>query len=360
MSFDYQAKPFWSIIDSPELIQYKIRINNGFQDFASLDKYKFIVIDSWECDYPLPPLPEGVIILQFYCHYKFPLNNLPASLEVLYFEYYYDANPDNLANLPSNLYQLVFNFGCFTPLNYLPESLKILHLYQSHNQSSANIPIGLKVLSFSHDTFRNDEMIIYPPGLEVLDLSYYKAHSANDIHDSHSMNEYLEEIRLLEHRLNLENLPITLTTLVLPCINISNLHKVITRLINLEELHIPDCFPQMINTYPPNVKSIFMEYSYDYPLINIPASLTFLQLADCYSKPLDFLRNSNIEHLDLKYNKEISIIKFLPKSLKKLSIIETHTEFYQIKNKYPQLEIDKLPDYDYQEELIDSMRGELW
>jgi hypothetical protein len=111
----------------------------------------------------------------------------------------------------------------------------------------------------------------------------------------------------------------------------------------------------MITAYPPNIKSIFMDSVYDYPLVNLPASLTFLQIPDRYEKSLNFLRESNIEHLELN-NKNISIIDYLPKSLKKLTIIETHTELYRIMEEYPHIEIDKIPDWDYQEGILEDIR----
>lgn len=360
MSFNYLATPYYKI---PELNQAIIRIDDSFQDFPLLEKYKYIAIDSWNREYPLPPLPNGVIALEFNCMYSYPLNNLPNSLEVLYFEHYYDAKHEYLYNLPSNLYQLIFNFGCFAPLNYLPESLKVLHLCQSYNQSSANLPIGLKVLSFSHETFSDDEIIIYPPGLEILNLDNYKSYSTINIHDSndsHIMNEYLEEIRNLEHRLNFANLPVSLKILHLPRIKISNLNEVMLRLTNIEQLHISSDYPQLLSTYPPNIKSIYMNHSYDYELASLPASLTYLKIGIYYEQPLECLLNSNLEHLNLDDNKTISVIDYLPKSLRKLSILETHPELYKIMERYPELEIDKLLDWDYQESLIDYIKNCEW
>jgi hypothetical protein len=104
-----------------------------------------------------------------------------------------------------------------------------------------------------------------------------------------------------------------------------------------------------------------MANKYKYKLNNLPSSLKYISFSWEYNyDSLKAIANSNIEHIDLTENKNLSIINYLPKSLKKITIIETHTEFYRIKKQYPHIEINKLPDYDYQEEMIDTMRYELW
>ena len=153
------------------------------------------------------------------------------------------------------------------------------------------------------------------------------------------------------------NLPISLRILYLPEIFINDLDKILPRLINLEELHIPDNFSNSIVAYPPNLKKLYFVGTYEHELFNLPASLKYIQLVCYMHYSLKALLNSNVEHVNLYEDKYISIVHNLPKSLKKLSIIETHPELYQIEKMYHNIEIEKLPDYDFREEIISSMRS---
>jgi len=142
MSFNYSATSYAEIT---EIRKSRVVIYDEFQDFASLDKFLSITIDRWNRDYPLPSLPNNIIVLSM-GDYKFPLDNLPSSIEVLSFTSEYDYPLDNL---PINLYQLEFlNYDSEPiykhPINFLPESVKILKLNNAINQSSYNLPIKLK------------------------------------------------------------------------------------------------------------------------------------------------------------------------------------------------------------------------
>jgi hypothetical protein len=336
MSFNYLDIPYFEIL---ELKMFKIRIDNKFQDFASLDKYQYIVIDEWDRDYPLPPLPNGIIVLEILCSYKFPLNNLPQNIEVLsIWSDEYNQYKFPLDNLPTNLYHLEFN-GINTiikyekPINFLPESLKILNLYSISNQSSYNLPIKLKSLEFSSYTFTAEEIVDYPPELEKV-----------FIRDNSRVGHYIssqEKLEQLNKHFNLINLPLSIRILELPDIKISNLEGILKRLIHLEELYIPNFFENTILEYPPNLVKLYISGYYDikYKLVNLPASLKYISLG-IYSGSLDAVANSNIEHIELEYDTNLSIINHLPKSLKKLNIFETHNEFNRIKAEYPQLEIN--------------------
>jgi len=351
MSFNYSATSYTEIT---EIRKSRVVIYDEFQDFASLDKYLSITIGRWNRDYPLPSLPSSIIVLLFMGEYKFPLNNLPSSIEVLSFTREYDYPLDNL---PINLYQLEFlNYDSEPiykhPIHFIPESVKILNLNNAINQSSYNLPIKLKKLDFSNNTFK-DKIVIYPPELENLYL----------INDSSSTShqEDLEKLEKLEQYFNLINLPLSIRVMCLPDLNISNLEIILKRLINLESLFIPEGFNNPILEYPPNLVELhFMGY-YKYKLVNLPVSLKYI-LIGWYdnSLSLEAVANSNIEHIDLDENRHLSIINYLPKSLKKITIIETHTEFNTIKQQYPHLEINKIPDYDYHDAMIDDMRDESW
>jgi len=334
----------------------RITINDDFQDFVSLDKYTYVYIRYWNREYPLPTLPNNIIVLEISCNYEFSLNNLPSSIKVIILPSTYKYP---LANLPINLYQLEFNslynstastaiekHMYVNLIHFLPESVKILKIEDSINQSSYNLPIELKHLNFSSDTFL-DEVVNYPHTLEIAHISNKKKNITSV--ESDKLNNYF----------NLINLPLSLKSLQLPGCKILNLENILERLINLEELYIPYNFHNSIIKYPPNLVNLHIEDVYEYDLVNLPASLKYLSLG-WYNESLEAVKTSNIEHINLIDNKDISIIHFIPKSLKKITIIETHSELYRIREQYPHLEIIKLTDYDYQEELIDSMRSKMW
>jgi len=287
MSFNYLATSYTEIT---ELIQFRKIIYNEFQDFASLDKYLFITIGRWNRNYPLPSLPNSIIVLSVCGDYKFPLNNLPSSIEVLSFTREYDYPLDNL---PINLYQLEFvNYNSEPiykhPIHFIPESVKILNLNNAINQSSYNLPIKLKKLDFSNNTFK-DKIVIYPPELENLYL----------INDSSSTShqEDLEKLEKLEQYFNLINLPLSIRVMYLPNLNISNLEIILKRLIHLESLYIPHEFNYPILEYPPNLVELHFMGSYKYKLVNLPVSLKYISFG-LYdnSLSLEAVANSNITY----------------------------------------------------------------
>jgi len=347
MSFNYLETHYSEI---PEIKESRIRIDDKFQDFAYLDKYLYIIIEEWNRDYPLPSLPSNVKVFEFWCAYKFPLNNLPQNIEVLIFSWEHNEYKFPLENLPTNLYQLEFNSFCMKfiyskSMYFIPESVKILKFNNATNQLSNNLPIKLKQLEFSNDTF-TDDTVIYPPELKKLYLKNTSRITSQKDLDFEKLEKYF----------NLINLPESIRVLELPNIKISNIEIILKRLIHLEELIIPNHFDNVIIEYPPNLVELYIIGYYKFKLVNLPSSLKNISLG-WYDNSLEAVANSNIENMDLDDNKNLSIINYLPKSLKKLNIIETHIELYEIKAKYPLPEINILPDYDYREDYIDSMRG---
>lgn len=158
---------------------------------------------------------------------------------------------------------------------------------------------------------------------------------------------------------NLCELPLSIRILGLSNIKIFNLESILPRLIHLETLNIPDRADYQIMEYPPNLKKLYVDGVYEYKLVNLPSRLRIISLG-WYNDSLEEIVNSNIEHIDLYENMNLSVINNLPKSLKKITIIETHPELHKMKKLYPYLDIDILPDYDERERIIDSMRGDLW
>lgn len=349
MSFNYLETPFYEI---PELKESKLEIDDKLVSIPPLDKYLYLIIIEWNRDYPLPTLPNGIIALEVRCNYKFPLDNLPSSIEILSLNYAYQIP---LANLPVNLYLFQFDPLSFhitwkgkyknrTPLHMLPESLKMLDIRYLKNQSSYNLPVGLKYLQFSSETF-TDDIVCYPPELEYV-------------------NAYYDEIRVrtpeqLDTYFNFINLPLSLKTLILPNHDIYNIENILERLVYLEELHIPYQSDIQIHKYPPNLINLYYESVFSYKLINLPASLKYLYIPfynDCLE---EVASASNIEHLDLDENLELSIIHHIPKTLKKITLLETHPEVSKLKAQYPHIEIITILDSDYQNELLAVARREL-
>jgi len=346
MSFNYLEKSYSQIKELNESVCY---INNSFQDFTSLDKYLYIIINQWNRDYPLPSLPNSILVLQINCNYDFHLNNLPSSIEILIISCKY---PYPLDNLPLNLYQLeIYDVFCRITyeysLNNLPESIKILKINNTKNQLSYNLPIGIKQLDFTIKTFA-DNQVIYPSELEILNISEYVQYESNNY-----LTIQEEDIRL-ETYYNLLNLPITLRILYLPSIKISNIDIILKRLIHLEKLYIPFNFNNEILEFPPNLKYLYLDYGYNYKVVNLPSTLNFLSIGN-YTKSLEAIATSNIIHLETD-DKFIPLIEYLPTSLIKLSIIETHHQLNEIKKLYPKLEINTMLDLDYWESQIDYCR----
>jgi hypothetical protein len=327
MSYNYLDNSFYQIT---ELRDSHITIFENFEDFESLVDYKWITLRNWNKSYPLPSLPNNVLVLEILCDYIYPLNDLPLSIEVLIIEY---SLKYPLLNLPSSLYQLEFINHYQFNIDLLPESIKILNLSGCWNQISRNLLPRLKSLTITNNTF--NDRIVFPSNLEELNLSEYKINNYNEM-----------------NKLNMLELPITLKILYLPEINIVNtfnIDEVLFRLINLETLYTSKQSKNIITEFPSKLKKLILGNNFNQILVNIPDTLKYLELPYLYNQSLENLVNSKIEHIYLNDNTEISILKHIPKNLKKLSISESHNELFQVKNKYKNIEIEVLPDYDYQE-----------
>jgi hypothetical protein len=320
----------------------KVVIDKNFQDFDSLVNYKCIIIREWRRQYPLPPLPDNIILLELNCDYNFSLNNLPNSIRIIYIR---GKLLYPLGNLPNNLYKLYFNLEYSFPLDNIPESVKILNLCGCTNQSSLNLPVGLKELQFVEVTFDNDEVIAYPPTLEILDLQRFTL-----IYSDMDLEKSLEQLNLL-------NIPLSLRRLDLPSIELNNMDDILSRLVNLEELNVFYRTNTALNIFPPNLKRLFIGDGYQHDIINLPPSVTYVQIGSQFAGSLSFITDSNIEHLELDYNDTISIIDYkFPKTLKQITILETHYEIRKIAERYPHIKICTIPDWDYHSDLVDFAR----
>lgn len=325
MSYNYLETSFFDI---PELESSRIEILNNFTDFHLLENYKHITIGEWNHDYPLE-IPNGVIALSILCEYPFPLNNLPSSLEVLYFQCMPDGIIFPLENLPNNLYQLEFYTRYEHPLTFLPESIRILKFHYGYAGLFNMLPRGLKELKISNYGFSNDEIITWPPNLEKLDIIQ-------------CFFEGQDTKWKFESQLNLLELPVSLRVLHLTSMPINNIEEVLARLNNLEELYVKNIYSKNIMLYPPNLKKFYMKSTriiYDYPdELLIPPNLIHLEINEWFDGTID-LANSNLEYLVLYGNEKISILNQIPKSLKKLDIPYSHSEVSSIKRQYPHLEL---------------------
>jgi hypothetical protein len=332
MTYNYLENTYANI---PELRNSHLYIDENFNDFDSLTNYKFISIRNWTKNYPIPILSNNLLVLEINCNYDFPLTNLPVSLEVLVID---NSLKYPLVNLPNSLYQLEFlNCSQYNncDISALPESIKILNLFGcvSNEFSQVSLPRGLKSLIFHNRTFKG--VIHLDLELEQLDISAYN-YSSN----------ILDKFNLLE-------LPITLKILYLPNFTEFEIQDImLSRLINLETLYLPNNFNQPIHIYPPKLKKLILGYSYNQVLINLPDTLSYLEIGYGYLQSLKHITSSNLEEICIEDNKIISLSQYLPAKLKKLSIIETHFEFRKLIEKYQNIEIVKLPDFDYQESVI--------
>ena len=293
-----------------ELNESRINIDNRFQK-QKLDlfmsKFEHIIISEWDRDYPIS-LPENVHTLELKCAYNFPLSNLPPNIRVLKIKYDYKYP---LENLPLNLHQLEIEYDEFSNKKYintiafLPNSIEILNLNGVFNQLSCNLPLRLKQLEFTYNTFSN-EFIEYPQQLEKISLTAEQ---------------------LTDCKLNLINLPLSLKSIKLKTDKAPNLDNILNRLINLEELYIN--FSLEDNTFS-----------------NIPASVKYIYIKNRGNSDnsFNFLSSSNIKHIHLSTRD--SIINYIPKTLQKITLYNYHNEIFQIREKYPHLDIDIIKNLD--------------
>jgi hypothetical protein len=355
MSYDYSYNELYNII---ELKESMITIKNEFPDYKTLSAYKFLVIREW--NKPLPELPNSIIAISFMEHCNYNLNNLPNSVEAIEFHYNITVSLDNL---PQNLIYLAF-YHLFVNsykylLNNLPESLQILYISNCLEEDFSNLPKKLKSLTIYT---ANLGISSYPPELEELNIKYLK-----------NSKSFLESVSL-----HLELLPITIKRLYLPqnssyC-NIEEypgLNNILERLINLEELDMSEfiniipkaIFSSRLNTLyignnhkmlahiPDSVKTLFIT---DYKIRKGKNSIiTFADIID-----------SNIIHIHLDINDNtiniddvtIDIVRVIPQKLQELTILETHPALYKFKTKYPNIKINKLPNYNYQEKINEDIQ----
>jgi hypothetical protein len=112
---------------------------------------------------------------------------------------------------------------------------------------------------------------------------------------------------------------------------ILHLENILDRLNNLEEL--------FISFKPENITLLHLPSSVKYIYIEIFNSIDGNNIGgNNIRNPLNFLSSSNVEHIHL--NKNISIINYIPNTLQKITLDETHAEIWKIKEKYPHLEIN--------------------
>jgi hypothetical protein len=325
-----------------ELAKSKVVIDQYFQDFDSLVNYKYIIIKEWRRQYPLPLFPDNIILLEIKCDYNFPLNNLPNSIRIMYIR---GKLLHPLVNMPNNLYKLELKIEYNFPLDNISETVKILNLCDCTKQTSANLPIGLKQLNFSEVTFISDEIITYPPTLEILDIQRFTI-----IYRDMDLEKAQEQLNLL-------NLPVSLRILDLPSIDIINTDEILSRLVNLEELYVFSGLSNALKMFPPNLKKLIISDGYQYDILKLPASVTYVQIGSQFDGSLSFITDSNIEHLDIDYNDTISIIDYkFPKTLKQITILERHYEIRKIAERYPHIKICAIPDWDYHSNLVDFTR----
>lgn len=368
MSYDYSN----GLEYIPELKESQITVDtpyyNEFPDYKTLSNYKYLVIREW--NEPLPELPPSIIAISFMNDCNYPLNNLHPTVEAI--EFYYDINVP-LDNLPQNLLYLGIlglSNRCYKfPLNYLPQSLQILYITSYlEDDCYSNLPTALKSLTLSSV---NQSIGHYPTGLEHLNLR--------------SIIPYTSMSNNIINNLHLELLPVSLKKLYLPVLldySISDSDKIypdldliIARLINLEELDLSG-WSNIIrkDIFSTNLHLICIGNNYGM-LEQIPNSIKTLSISD-YKENLqskdhnlqinfESIVNSNITHIELDISDYVSdshdlcidILAYIPNNLQELTVLETHPALSQFAIKYPNVKIKKLPNYYYQEKFIDDMRG---
>lgn len=229
----------------------------------------------------------------------------------------------SIANLPTNLKGLSLKNCNINILDNLPKNLKTLELIDIHNLSYINIPENLEYLYFN--SYYTGSDIILPPNLKHFQLPYNNNQFIIKFHPNTTKISFEDEY----HKYNNKN-----------SVNLHVFGSILDKLYNL----------------PTNLKSLFFNGEYNFPLDNLPENLEFLHIDkynfDLNSLPLN-LKTLSINTVDkplnnLPCNLENLIIEHcdcsldnLPNNLVSLNISYCNSKLNFIPNNLKILEINR-------------------
>eukprot|EP01133_Synstelium_polycarpum_P003610 gene3610-4136_t len=263
-----------------------------------------------EFNHPLPPgvLPDSLVSLKLSQQYSCPLEvgSLPPKLHSLSIGGYKKKLPSDI--FPMSLRELklesMFNENLVLPptitklekiFDFKKSNAKLLvpancsHLTVNNLFSRIQyIPKGVLPSRLSHLDIRNPDLSqnILPPSLKSLNISVYQIIRPGVLPESITSLKLSmqEEFQVLVPG----SLPGSLTRLRFgDSFNHSPAIDVLPA--NLTKLAFGNSYNQPIHpgTLPPNLVTLKYGYSMDQPLINLPNSLEYLQLGECYQQEID-------------------------------------------------------------------------
>jgi Leucine-rich repeat (LRR) protein len=232
-------------------------------------------------------------------------NNLPKSLQILYF---YSNQITSLDNLPPNLKELDCSGNQITSLNNLPASIEGLDCSNNQITSLDNLPVSLKKLICLNNQITSLDNL--PASLQQLDCLN------NQITSLDKLPASLELFNCENNQIkSLNNFPATLEKLDCSNNQITSLDNLP---VNLKELECSNNKITSLDNLPTNIKGLFCSHNKITSLDNLPASL---QTLECDNNPLiyDFeptiknIRNYNNNKviLDVPDEKKIYLTKKL-------------------------------------------------
>lgn len=163
-----------------DLINYKNQLIN-FTIFKTLKKINFLSYNNFIFNFYFPSELEEICLLE--CkNFNNKIINLPIGLKKLML----GKNFDNEFELPINLEELHLGTNFNQPLNNLPTGLKKLHFYfdAMFNQPLNKLPAGLKKLYFGFNSMFNQPLNNLPTGLKELYLGKYFNYSLDFLPES--------------------------------------------------------------------------------------------------------------------------------------------------------------------------------
>ncbi len=249
---------------------------------------------------------------------KFEKDTLPEGLEVLKLK----RRTHGLKNLPRSLKILSignynYNYKQKFEKDTLPEGLEVLEL-GGCSQELQYLPKTLKKLSIRGHYEYNFKKYTFPEGLEVLELREYGQ-------ELQYLPKNLKKLSIKDHYeydLKKYTLPEGLEILKLPESYVKKLDYLPKSLKKLVVRGFEQKFEK--NTLPEGLEVLKLGYGNDQKLENLPKSLKKISISYNHKSEEHNFPEGLIE-LELGYNfaYEKELLKYLPKSLKKLTVLNS-------------------------------------
>ena len=310
-------------------------------------------------------LPKNITHLTFRSNFDQRVDNLPKNITHLTFGVYFDQRVDNL---PKNITHLTFGDMFNQPVDNLPDSITHLIFGDMFRQKIDNLPNSITHLTFG--SLYNVSIYKFPNSLTCLtfgsDFNQQIDHLSNSITHLNFGNNFNQTVDILPDSVThltfgqlfnkaavnlpknithlifgynfnylLYNLPISVTHLTvgnnfnekLKYLPNKITHLTIGNNFNKRLDKLPDSlthltFPKSraffgsLNRLPKKLTHLILP-RYHNTIDNLPHSLIYLEVGDCYNEPIDNLLPPSLSYLELGTDFNQSIDN-LPKKLSQL------------------------------------------